>query len=406
MRSLLTLIVIVALVVGAIALYLVVTIPDESAGVKFPLTPDQRAMLARVPASADAFALIPTAGPLQKKLRANAVTREPFEQWSETQQIPGPWLLGGADIVAWRDGKRTSYVIRVDAFRAFLVRTWLMWSSDLDARWDGRAFVINGRGGAPIAPSALDEMLAVANGLPEGDLFAVQRDKSRGVFPPMGRPAVSSVKIGERNIDIVSRAAAPGAAPGQPARASAFPGGAMLAVSFQEPPRMLADLQRLTGTNVSGLVADGGSIVIYDVDTGTLLPRPKGVVSVPADDKRRSAMADINRVAEVVGETRDTGQELVVSFDRSSLSMYLKDAKTPATWPSTDWAARIDPQKLVPVLEKLGDSTGLRLASGRLHRAARDLRRWISALKTAESIEAAASTSGGVEELRVRIASK
>ena len=78
----------------------------------------------------------------------------------------------------------------------------------------------------------------------------------------------------------------------------------------------------------------------------------------------------------------------------------------PATWPSNRWAARIDPGKLVPVLERLGDSTGLRLASGRLHRAARDLRRWISALRQAESIEAAASVANGTEELRVRIATK
>ena len=168
----------------------------------------------------------------------------------------------------------------------------------------------------------------------------------------------------------------------------------------------MGDLQRILGTNVGDLLSGGGSIVLYGVDTGTLLPRPRGVISVPADDRRRAAMGDVNRAAELVGETRDTGKELLVAFDRTSMPLYLKDAFEPATWPSNVWAVRMDPQKLVPVLQRLGDSTGLRLASGRLHRAARDLRRWISALEKAESIEAAASETGGTAELRVRIASK
>jgi hypothetical protein len=407
MRTLLTLIIVLALLAGGIAAYLAVTTPDESKGVTFPLTADQRALLARVPASADAFALIPTAGPLQKKLRANPVTRDPFEQWASTQEIPGPWILGGADIVAWRDGKQTSYAIRVDALRAFLVRTWMMWAGDQEARWDGTAFVINGHTGPRLDAATLDPMLELAKGLPPGDVFAVQRSRERGMFPPIGRPAVSSVKITPEDIVIVARADAGAlAAVADPNRTASLPVGALLAVNFTQPPRLLGDLERFTGTDVSGLVAGGGSIAIYDVDTGTLLPRPKGIVSVPADDRRRAAMGDLNRMAQLVGETRDTGQELLVSFDRTSLSTYLKDTKAPVAWPANQWAARLDPQKMVPVLEKLGDSTGLRLASGRLHRAARDLRRWIKTLENAKSVEAAASVAGATEELRVRIASK
>ena len=375
---------------------------------RFPLTAEQRALLQRVPASADAFALIPSAGPLQKTLLANPITREPIEQWSESQQLPGPWLLGAADVVAWRDDKTTSYAIRVDALRAFLVRTWLMWSGAADAKWDGTAFVINsGSGGPPIDPQALDRHLQLAEGLPAGDLFAVQVNRDRGAFPPIARPAVSVAKVTATEIVIVSRARGGGrniAIP--PATVAAFPAGAMLAVTFSEPPRLAGDLQRLVGIDVDDLTAAGGSIVIYDIETGTLLPRPKGLVSVPADDRHRAAMANVGRIAQLVGETRDTGQELLVSFDHSSLGMYLEDAKVPAPWPSTAWAVRIDPVRLVPVLHDLGDSTGLRLASGRLHRAARDLRRWITPLRNAKSIEAAVSEADGTEELRVRIATK
>ena len=413
MRTLLVLLLILGLIAGAIVVYLYATTPNESAGVSFPITADQRALLARVPAGADAWALIPSAAVMHQKLLANAVTRGPVQEWTERERMPEPWMLGGADVLAWRDQKRTSYAIRVDTFRAFLVRIWMMWSSGaVDARWDGTAFVINGAGGPPIDPNEIERILALASGLPRGDVFVAQRNRTRGAFPPIGRPAVSSVVVNEREIVSVSRAVSTRAEKPEEAEAAAaplestFPKSAVLAVTFNEPPSLLGDLRRLTGTNLSELAANGGSITIYDVDTGTLLPRPKGLIAVPATDARRAAMADVLRVAELVGQTEDTGRELLVAFDRQSLPLYLKDARVPATWPATSWAARIDPVKLVPILEKMGDSTGLRIASGRLHRAARDLRRWISALEQAESIEAAASTADGAEELRVRIASK
>jgi DICT domain-containing protein len=117
-------------------------------------------------------------------------------------------------------------------------------------------------------------------------------------------------------------------------------------------------------------------------------------------------MQDITRVAQLVGETRDTGTELLVSFDHESMPLYLKDAFQPAPWPATNWSLRIDAPRLTPILEQLSDNRGLRLVAPRLHRAARDLRRLIGALRQAESIEATDSVSGEFEELRVRIASK
>jgi hypothetical protein len=66
----------------------------------------------------------------------------------------------------------------------------------------------------------------------------------------------------------------------------------------------------------------------------------------------------------------------------------------------------MDPKRAVPLLQRLGDNTGLRLAAPRIYRAARDLRRWIEYLSAADSIEAAHSYTASAEELRVRIASK
>src|SRR5688572_31871090 len=51
-----------------------------------------------------------------------------------------------------------------------------------------------------------------------------------------------------------------------------------------------------------------------------------------------------------------------------SLGLYTKDAFVPATWPANQWSLRIDAARIVPVLERLGDNRGLRIAAGRLHR--------------------------------------
>ena len=397
MRTFLIILAILAVLIGAVALYLVLTTPSESQLLRFPLGASQRAMLAHVPASAESFALIPTAAAFHRKLIANPVTRDTFEQWTSQQPLPRPWLLGAADVVIWKEGKKTSYAIGLDPFRAFLVR---IFAGGEDVRWSGSTMIVNG---GTDGPSAV-QVPALADGLPEGDVFAVQRDEARGAFPPIGRPAVSSIRVTPREILLTSRAAATGQS--SASISGRHPKGALLSASFAEAPRLLDDLERLIGTDVSALVDEGGSIALYDVDAGTLLPRPKGVIAVLADEKARQTIREIGPVVELVGETRDTGREILVSFDRSSMPLYLKDAVVPSPWPANRWTLRIDATRITPILERLGDNRGLRFVAPRMHRAARDLRRWIGALSQAESIEAADSVSGEIEELRVRIASK
>ena len=405
MRTFLGFLIVIIVLLGAMALYLVLTTPDEAAPIRFPLTASQRALLARVPASAGEFAYIPTAALLHRKLTANPVTRDAVERWTAEQDFPRPWLLGGADAVVWRNDKRVSYAIRLDPFRAFLVRLWLMSSTNAAGVWDGTVFII-GRGGVPLDARVLDTLLATANGLPEGEVFVVQRHRARGMYPPIGRPAVTSIRVTPAELVFTSRAVAdPTATQVQPILAR-HPRGALLSATFARPPQILGDAERLLGTNLSALLGNGGSIALYDIDAGTFLPRPKGVISVPATDAARVAMQDIASAAQLVGETRDTGRELLVSFDRESMPLYIKDVFEPAKWPATVWSLRLDAQRITPILEKLGDNRGLRLVAPRLHRSARDLRRWIGALRQAQSIEATDSVSGGFEELRVRIASK
>ena len=400
-KLILTLIVIVALF-GAAAIYLVATTPKRAEPLRFPLSDAHRALLARVPASAESFALIPSAALLHHKLEANTVTGESLLRWEDEHEMPRPWMLGGADIVAWKSGKVTSYVVRLDAVRALLIRIWLMMASNAVARWEGSTLVMNDP--VPSPGGDLTDVLRLASGLPAGDAFLVQRRSSRGAFPPIARPAVTSVQVTPAEIRIVSRAASDEAVPPASVRAQ-FPRGAMLSVTFSQPLRVLGDLNRILGVQIDDFVAPGGSIALYDVETGTLLPRPRGVISVAATPETRAAMADVVRVAEIVGEARDTGEQIQIAFDRTSLGLYSKDAFIPGTWAGTGWALRIDPVRFVPILRRLSDSKGLRFLTPRIHRGVRDLSRWIEAIERAESIEAASSVAGGVEELKVRIVS-
>jgi hypothetical protein len=130
------------------------------------------------------------------------------------------------------------------------------------------------------------------------------------------------------------------------------------------------------------------------------------LIVLPATDESRAALEDVRRIAELVGEIRATPGELDLSFDRTSLGLYARDSFVPAPWPVNRWAIRMDPVRLVPILRKVADNRGLQFLTPNVHRAARDLRKWIGALEHAQSIEAGASVLHGVEELRVRIAAK
>jgi hypothetical protein len=404
MRTLVVVVLVIVGIVAATGLYLAATTPDQPAMLRAPLNERQRSLLGHVPPSAEAFAYVPAAAAMHARVHQNGITRDAAASWFDEHEAPDPWMLGRADVVVWKDGRTTAFAVRLDKVRALLVRAWLLVSSNAAVRWEGTTLLMHAA--ADAAPSTdLDELLSLANGLPEANALLFQREGGRGAYPPIGRPAVSSVALSSGDIIIVSRART-----SQPPSASPstgrFPSDAMVAATFSAPPRILGDLSRLLGMRFEGLIDRGGALSIYDVDTGTLLPRPKGVLVFPATEEARRQVGDLTSVISLVGEVKDTGSEIVVSFDRESMGRYAAGSLTPGRWQATEWALRLDPQRLVPVLRRVGDSAGLQLMAPRTHRAARDLRSWIDALEKARSIEAAASVTGGVEELRVRIAAK
>jgi len=194
-----------------------------------------------------------------------------------------------------------------------------------------------------------------------------------------------------------------------------FPRGSLLTAAFNAPPRAVDEMNRLVGAKASELLHDGGMIVLYDVDTSKLLPRPREVIVLPATAERRAALRDFldrvapNAVQQALGfhiETADTGTQLLVAFDRDSIARYRADTPDSPLLPATAWSMRIDPRRAVPLLQQIADNPGLRFIAPRLFRSARDLDTWIEHLQNAEFIEAADSVSADAEELRVVISTK
>ena len=398
---------VVAALIAALVLYFAATTPKTSAGVRFPLNASQRELLATVPDSAEAFALVPTAAALEAKLRANPVTRDAVEKWADAQRLPQPWMIGGADLLVWRSGKQTRYLLKLDPVRAVIVRAYLMLSGE-------QSLLLAPPNGEPRLEAAeLQRIVALADGLPPGDVLAVQRKGSRGAYPPIGRPAVTSAAVTAGEINVTSRGPSPpaplpagegGRRPGE-----GYPRGALLTATFSTPPKALDDLNRLVRTRITTLLKDGGAIALYDVETNKLLPRPKEVIILPATEEKRAALRNFVQdvaPAQALGfrlETEDTGKELLVAFERPTIDLYLKDTFLPPTLTGNLWTLHIDPKRTVPVLQQVAESPGLRFAAPKLFRSAKDLSGWIAAMEGAQSVEAADSAGAGVEELKVRV---
>lgn len=408
MRKLTIIAAVVLALVAAVILYLIATTPKTSAGIRFPLTGAQRDLVASVPESAQSFALIPTAAALDSKLRANPVTAGAVENWEKMHSLPSPWMVGRADLLAWRDASTTRYLIRLDPIRAFVVRTYMMLGGDI-----GETLLINAPSTQPINSADLAQILSLSEKLPPGDAFVVQRRGSRGAFPPIARPAVTSLSVTPDDILFTSRAQRDAKEPVavQSTQLAQFPRNALITATFATMPRVVEDLNRVFGTRVSSLVENGGTIAVYDIDTHKFLPRPMGVIAVPDDPPRRAAFDEFVakvKQGESLGihiQTAEHGGALLLSFD-DSINPYINDAMEPGRWPAGKWAVRADPRRLVPILSRLGDSIGLRIAAPRFYRSARDLGHWIEALQGATVLEAADSEDGSAEELKVRISAK
>jgi hypothetical protein len=267
----------------------------------------------------------------------------------------------------------------------------------------GDSLLLDPPSGETIPSEELDRIVALAGKLPAGDAFVAQRVARGNAFPPIGRPAVTSVQVHAGDLVITSRAALDVGAVAGPLNGS-FPRGALFTIAFARPPRSVNDLNRLFGTKVASLLDAGGELAVYDVETRKLLPRPRGVIAFPADEAHRATLDGLLKnlsPAEAVGVRARTAEKdgrLLLAFD-DSIDLYLKDAMEPAAWRAARWAIRLDPRRLVPVVEKLHDDLGLRIAAPHIYQSVKDLDRWIATLRSAQQVEAVDTVEGDAEQL-------
>jgi hypothetical protein len=432
MRKILIALAVLAALIAACVVWLTVTTGHTQKRVKFPLTSGQRALLRMVPAAATEIAILPTAASLYAKYENHPLTERAIRDWSEREAPPNlAFILGNADAVAWRSGKRIGFAVRPDPLRMWLSRAWLLITgSDMVHEADG-ILAMNSEEQA-LSDAQLEPLLAVARTLPVGEAVVIQREASRGAFPPLARPCATSIEGNATDLVLHSRAAAETTDP--PMRALPFrdPQKAMLTLAVSTTPPLASELNRLFASHVSSLLDRGGMLVLYRVDARKLVPRPQGVIVLPADAEHRQLFDDFvhsltsmasaavtatNRrigstelvTREAFGmtlQTADSGSELLLAFDDDSIPAYLGDTLQPFPSGPVLWTSRIDPKQLIPTLNALSDQPGFRLLSPKLHRSGDDLRRWIQYLDRATGIRAEKRTAGAMEELTVTISAK
>jgi hypothetical protein len=437
MKRTLVVIGIVIAAIAAIIIYLYATVPKVVAPVAAPFGNAASALLSHVPAGATDIAYVRRAAAVYGKALGDPIAGPPLRDWSDRAGLTHlPMLLGSADAVAWRtDNGGFGFAARPDLMRRALTRLYLAVSGRDDLSLDGGALLMNaGEAGASPAEAA-SELESLAAGLPPADLVVLQREGSRGAFPPIGRPAVTAIRLTGRTILLDSQARPEsGVDESVAALPFAAPAGAMLSFAMARPPRLAGELNRLFATKVTPLLDHGGMLVVYDVDARSLLPRPTGVVVLEADDAHREALAAfVQSLTTMVGsaasvakrqigavevETRDAygmrietaetpAGELLLSFDRSSIERYLAAPgrgvvdRAPATW-----TAVVNPSVAAPVIGRLARSPGFRILSPKLYRAAANLETWMTALESASTVEVRKDRAGDQERIRVLIRAK
>jgi hypothetical protein len=427
---------IAAAAIAVVAIYLVATVPTTVTPVAAPFGGAAAALLAQVPAGATDIAYARRASALYREALADPIAGPPLRQWSDRAGLTHlPLLLGSSDAVLWRSADGGfGFAARPDLMRRMLLHLYLSVSGRDDLSMENGALVMNaGEAGASATP-VVSELESLAAGLPPADLMVLQREGSRGAFPPIGRPAMTAIRLTGGSILLDSRSRAGSGEPDvQAALPFAPPAGAMLSIAMARPPRLAGELNRLFATRVTPLLDQGGMLVVYDVDARSLVPRPVGLVVLRADDAHRAALsAFVGSLASMAGaaaavskrrvgtvevesrdaygmrvETAETRSELLLSFDRSSIDRYLAaPARRAVDLAPAVWTAEVIPSIAAPVVGRLSHSPGFRILAPKLYRAAADLERWMVALQGASGVDVQKDLAGGQQRLRVTIRAK
>ena len=349
--------------------------------------------LARLaPADADEVALVPGGGSAWFAMWRHPI-REDRIFGSTARSTLVALALGRNPVIVWRRGERSGAAALLAAPRHMLLRLALP-ASLRGQTWtkDGSLIAGETKGGFPI-----EALLPFAQD--PGQLFFAHRGRSS--IPGVSAPAVSSVELAERSLSIVSRSRDESAPiPPLPAEFR-HPSAAMVSVALGSVSELVGEWDRILPVDAAGM--GSGLVVIYGVESGTFLPRVRGVVVsntsetdpvallgrlVPAVD---GSVSSIRRNGEIVIARREAmglvGEAAIVNglallaLDGSSMDRFLADrANAQPLAGGAVWSLRASPGDLRLAIRSASDSMGYKILSKRTRNSVKGLSRslaWI-----------------------------
>ncbi|HEY0593833.1 MAG TPA: hypothetical protein VGF40_18825, partial [Thermoanaerobaculia bacterium] len=400
MRTAVIAIALLTAIAVAIAVMLVVPRLAEPGAPRLEAEASLLAMMAAAPDDFETVVAIPT---FASTWRRFSPLIEPLLDSREDERslAAASWLIGNAPVAIWTSGGAWGALARPDPLHRIALRIANPFVP-VDLRIEGDLV----RFGPEVAAAsqAIDPSLVRTL---EGHLFILHGAK--GSYPPMERPALTALRFGDGVLRITSRGRAKdGASSAPPALLGArtLPSNALLAARFAEPPRAVLAMEKTAPIRFERLLGEGAMVALYGVEEGGLIPRPLIAFSVPADDATyRDLVGAVDRamakgaVGLLLGPQPETtrtagdvtithreglgltleyarrGDELLFAFDDGSVEQLLRAREISVGTGSAIWSMRARPAELLPALEELGSSRGLRLLARGFSNAARDLAR-------------------------------
>lgn len=373
------------------------------------------------PADASHVVLVPRAASTYWALRRHDVTAQPVRRLEDSARLRAlPWLLGNTGVVVWMRRGEVGAASAPDPLRHFLVR---IAGAPMGVRvHEGLALVGATQGG--FAPPSESPSLV-------GHVFVVHNRREQRGVPPVELPAISVVTIGEK-IQLLTLGVRAQRSPTLTKAEVRLPQAAMLAAAFAAAPLLVQRAEQTLPVEISGLLEGGGVVALYELQDERFLPRPRGVLILPVNDRsfdllRRRlealspklpfGIADQSR-RDVVGQTvvrRESfgftleytrrGDELLVAFDRTSLERFLADTVRSVAIPAgtVEWFIRFDPRQLVPALERLREHAGLHVLLPELARPLDDFREAVQWIEQSSEVFAMKRDNGEAAVLEVTI---
>ncbi|MGH9457554.1 MAG: hypothetical protein ACRD2J_07950 [Thermoanaerobaculia bacterium] len=349
-------------------------------------------LLERAPAGATNVIAVPSFAPAWR--RFDSILGPLVGEGARTGLDAAAWVAGGAPLVAWEGEETWGAVARPDPLRRLVIRL-LGGLSGADVRVDGATVFF---GPSPSRGAPMGEIPALA----PGHLFLLHRDGA--TYPPMPRPAWSAVRVIGDRVEVTTIGTSDRPRRQIPLAGTSLPRGALLAARVAEPPEAIAAIDEVFPLPIGRFLEQGGLVALYGVDRGGLVPVPRLVFGIPADDARAAEIVELIDRATLRGAARlllgrrpdETRQvagtevtrrrgigltiefarregEFLIAFDDETLPRLLEDGRVPAGKGGAVWVMRARVRELLPAAEALGYSDALRLLAPDFASEAREL---------------------------------